>query len=176
MASSDTASDAASGSPARSVAAEQRFLSLASEAGLDVRTSEFPQGTRTAAEAAAAVGCAVAAIVKSLVFVADGRAVMVLTSGANRVDEVRLAAALDAADVRKATADEARAATGYAIGGTPPICHTGDGVGVVLIDPDLLQHEVVWAAAGTPTSVFPIAPARLAQLAGARSVPVRSDA
>ncbi len=150
----------------------ERFTRLASAAGVDVAAQEFPQGTRTADEAAAAVGCDVAAIVKSLVFIADDRAVLALTSGANRVDEGRLASELGADVVRKASADEARAATGYAIGGTPPFCHTGHGVDVVLMDPDLLKHEQVWAAAGTPRAVFPIAPLHLLEAAGARRADV----
>jgi prolyl-tRNA editing enzyme YbaK/EbsC (Cys-tRNA(Pro) deacylase) len=152
--------------------ATQRFQALAAAAGVDVRASEFPEGTRTAEDAARAVGCDVGAIVKSLVFMSDDAAVLVLTSGANRVDESRLAAALGATTVRKATADEARAATGYAIGGTPPFGHTGDGVGAVLIDPALLDHPEVWAAAGTPSSVFPIRPDVLASVAGARTAEV----
>jgi len=153
-------------------AAAQRFAVLAAAAGVEVDVAEFPAGTRTAADAAAAVGCEVAAIVKSLVFMADGRAVLVLTSGANRVDERLLATELGAAEVRKATADEARAATGYAIGGTPPFCHTGDGFDTVLMDPDLLEHAIVWAAAGTPEAVFPLAPTRLRDSARARTVDV----
>ena len=152
--------------------ATERFRALAASVGVDVTVSEFPEGTRTATDAAAAVGCHVDAIVKSLVFVADGRAVLALTSGGNRIDERRLADATGAAEVRKATADEARAATGYAIGGTPPFGHTGSGVADVLIDPALLMHDEVWAAAGTPSAVFPIAPARLAEVAGARAVDV----
>jgi prolyl-tRNA editing enzyme YbaK/EbsC (Cys-tRNA(Pro) deacylase) len=74
--------------------------------------------------------------------------------------------------VRKASADEARTATGYAIGGTPPFCHTGAGVSDVVIDPALLGHDEVWAAAGTPSSVFPIPPERLIEVAGARIVDV----
>jgi prolyl-tRNA editing enzyme YbaK/EbsC (Cys-tRNA(Pro) deacylase) len=154
------------------VTATERFRTLAAGLGVDVEPSEFPQGTRTAVDAAAAVGCDVAAIVKSLVFMVDGGAVLVLTSGANRVDERRLAQELGASEVRKASADEARAATGYAIGGTPPFGHTGDGLTAVLLDPALLEHDRVWAAAGTPSSVFPIAPARLAEVAGARTADV----
>ena len=152
--------------------ATERFCALAAELGVEVTVSEFPEGTRTAADAARAVGCDVAAIVKSLVFMADDRPVLALTSGRNRIDEARLAAATGATAVRKATADEARRATGSAIGGTPPFGHTGDGVADVLIDPALLQHDEVWAAAGTPSSVFPIPPARLIEVAGARIVDV----
>ena len=152
--------------------ATERFRTLAASVGVDVTVSEFPEGTRTATDAAAAVGCHVDAIVKSLVFVADGRAVLALTSGGNRIDEQQLADATGAAEVRKATADEARAATGYAIGGTPPFGHTGDGVREVLIDPALLAHDEVWAAAGTPSAVFPIDPARLVEVSGARTIDV----
>ena len=152
--------------------ATERFRLLAADVGIDLDLSEFPQGTRTAEEAAAAVGCDVGAIVKSLVFMADAHPVLVLTSGANRVDETRVAAELGADVVRKATADEARAATGYAIGGTPPFGHDGAGVHAVLLDPDLLVHTKVWAAAGTPNSVFPIPPQRLVDVAQARIVDV----
>jgi prolyl-tRNA editing enzyme YbaK/EbsC (Cys-tRNA(Pro) deacylase) len=128
--------------------AAERFLTLAAAAGVDVRAAEFPEGTRTAGDAARAVGCVVDAIVKSLVFMADDAPVLVLTSGRNRIDEARLADALGANVVRKASADEARAATGSAIGGTPPFGHTGLGVSAVLMDPALLAHDPVWAAAG----------------------------
>jgi prolyl-tRNA editing enzyme YbaK/EbsC (Cys-tRNA(Pro) deacylase) len=150
----------------------ERFAARAAELGVDIDVHVFPDGTRTAQDAATAVGCTVAAIVKSLVFHVDGAAVLALTSGVNRVDEARLAAALGAREVRKASADEAREATGYAIGGTPPFAHTGSGIRHVLCDPELLQHEVVWAAAGSPTTVFPIGPAALVAASGARVVDV----
>jgi prolyl-tRNA editing enzyme YbaK/EbsC (Cys-tRNA(Pro) deacylase) len=159
------------GTPTGSTATD-RFRALAVTLGVEVVVSEFPQGTRTAQDAADAVGCAVAAIVKSLVFMADGRPVLALVSGAHRVDEPTLARALDVAEVRKASADEARDATGYAIGGTPPFGHTGEGVTSTVCDPSLLIHDVVWAAAGTPSSVFPIPPALLVAAAGARVVDV----
>ncbi len=154
--------------------AADRFRTLAAALGVEVAVSEFPEGTRTAVDAATAVGCHVDAIVKSLVFMADDRPVLALTSGGNRVDESRLAEAVGATVVRKASADEARAATGYAIGGTPPFAHTGEGVDLVLIDPALLAHAQVWAAAGTPSSVFPISPSRLASAAGARTADVKT--
>ena len=152
--------------------ATERFLARAEGLGVEVSVSEFPEGTRTARDAAAAVGCDVDAIVKSLVFVADGRPVLVLVSGGGRVDERRLATMLGAEEVRKADADEVRDATGYAIGGTPPFGHTGTGVDAVLLDPTLLEHDVVWAAAGTPTAVFPVPPAQLVAAAQARVVDV----
>jgi len=134
--------------------------------GLDLDVREFPDGTRTAADAARAIGCAVDQIVKSLVFIADTRPVLVLTSGGNRVDVVKLGRESAAVAVRKADAEEVRAATGYAIGGTPPFGHAR--ALPVLVDRDLTRFEVVWAAAGTPRHVFPIAPADLVRVSGGR--------
>ena len=144
----------------------ERFRERAGARGLTVEPREFPEGTRTADDAAAAIGCDVAQIVKSLVFFADGQPVLVLTSGANRVDEGRLAAALGASEVRMADANEVRQATGYAIGGTPPV-----GLDVeltVVCDRDLTEHSEVWAAAGSPRHVFPIAPEQLVEVSGAQ--------
>jgi prolyl-tRNA editing enzyme YbaK/EbsC (Cys-tRNA(Pro) deacylase) len=121
---------------------------------------EFPEGTRTAADAAAAIGCEVAQIVKSLVFRRGDEAVLVLCSGANTVDEAPLS-------VAKADAAFVREVTGFAIGGVPPYgWRTAPAETVV--DEDLLAHDVVWAAAGTPRSVFPLAPAELVQRTGGR--------
>lgn len=145
--------------------AVERFLARAREAGLDPHVRTFPDGTRTAADAAAAIGCDVAQIVKSLVFVADGGAVLALTSGRNRVDEAALARHLGAGQVRKATADEVRTATGYAIGGTPPVGH--DTTLTVVCDADLTTFDEVWAAAGTPTTVFALTPTALLEATGA---------
>src|SRR6266851_667081 len=132
------------------------------DAGIAVR--EFPAGTRTAVDAARAVGCDVGQIVKSLVFVAAGRPVVALVSGANRLDERRLAA-VAGEPVLKADAATARNATGYSIGGVPPFGHATEVP--VFMDRDLLGYEVVWAAAGRPDSVFQIAPDRLRDLSGA---------
>ena len=161
-------------SPADAVAppAPERFLAQAVELGLELEVSSFPAGTRTAPEAARAVGCDVGAIVKSLVFIADERPVLALVSGSRRVDETALATALGAEVVRRATPDEARAATGYAIGGTPPFGLTGGGVDVTVCDPALLQHDIVWAAAGSPEHVFPLAPVQLLAASGARIVDI----
>jgi prolyl-tRNA editing enzyme YbaK/EbsC (Cys-tRNA(Pro) deacylase) len=148
--------------------AEERFSARAAGLGLTIDVRTFPDGTRTAQDAADAIGCTVGAIVKSLVFIADGAPILVLTSGSNRIDEGRLAVELAATEVRKATADEAREATGYAIGGTPPFGHTGTGFSQVLCDPALLDHEVVWAAAGSPIAVFGLRPAELVSASGAR--------
>jgi prolyl-tRNA editing enzyme YbaK/EbsC (Cys-tRNA(Pro) deacylase) len=100
-----------------------RFLEAARVLGHEVEVRRFPEGTRTAADAARALGCDIGQIVKSLVFLADGRAVLALTSGANRVDTAKLAELAGTAEARRANADEVRAATGYAIGGTPPFGH-----------------------------------------------------
>lgn len=151
----------------------ERFEERAAQAGIPLDTRSFPEGTRTAAEAASAIGCEVAQIVKSLVFVAvmDGREipVLALTAGSNRVDARSLAHAAGADEVRKADASEAREATGYAIGGTPPFGHAT--ALPTFIDPTLLEHDVVWAAAGTPREVFPIAPDDLVAASGAMAAP-----
>ena len=118
---------------------------------------EFPAGTRTAQDAAAAIGCAVGQIVKSLVFVRGDDPVLVLCSGANTVDAQRLGLA-------KADADTVRRATGFVIGGVPPYGHTAPLE--TLVDEDLLAYDEVWAAAGTPRSVFPLTPAQLVEHSG----------
>jgi prolyl-tRNA editing enzyme YbaK/EbsC (Cys-tRNA(Pro) deacylase) len=134
--------------------------------GLELEVREFPDETRTAADAARAIGCQVDQIVKSLVFVADTDPVLVLCSGGNRVDVVKVGRERSAVAVRKADAGEVRAATGYAIGGTPPFGHARDLP--VLIDRQLTGFEVVWAAAGTPRHVFPVAPGDLVAATGGR--------
>lgn len=139
--------------------AVQRFEVAATAAGLSLEIRRFPQGTKTAADAALAIGCEIGQIVKSLVFMADGRPFLALTSGSNRADQSRLAALLGSEEVRRASPEEAREATGYAIGGTPPFGHSRRLA--VLIDRDLLSYDLVWAAAGTPDSVFPITPVEL---------------
>lgn len=133
-------------------------------AGLEVRVLEFPESTRTAVEAAGAVGTSVGQIVKSLLFLAAGRPVLALVSGSNRLDLNRLAA-LAGGPITKADADAVREATGYAIGGVPPVgfprpipCY---------VDRDLLAHSTVWAAAGTPHHVFEISPTDLLRVTAA---------
>jgi prolyl-tRNA editing enzyme YbaK/EbsC (Cys-tRNA(Pro) deacylase) len=142
----------------------ERFEVWLAESGIGVAVKRFPEGTRTAVDAAKAVGCEVDQIVKSLVFVAGGRPVVALVSGGNRLDETRLAA-VAGEPVAKADAQTARAATGYAIGGVPPFGHATDVP--VFMDRDLLGYGVVWAAAGRPDSVFEISPARLRDLSDA---------
>jgi prolyl-tRNA editing enzyme YbaK/EbsC (Cys-tRNA(Pro) deacylase) len=145
-----------------------RVVAAAADAGLRIEVERFPEGTRTAADAARAVGCDVAQIVKSLVFVADGAPVLALTSGTNRVDPARLGAELAAADVRRADGDQARAATGFAIGGIPPFGH--ERPLTVLVDRDLMTHERLWAAAGLPDAVFGVAPDDLVRASGGRVI------
>jgi prolyl-tRNA editing enzyme YbaK/EbsC (Cys-tRNA(Pro) deacylase) len=118
---------------------------------------EFPEGTRTAQDAAAAIGCEVGQIVKSLVFLRDHEPVLVLCSGANTVDAQRLG-------LTKADADVVRRATGFAIGGVPPYAHPAPLETVV--DEDLMGYDEIWAAAGTPRSVFPLTPAQLLERSG----------
>jgi prolyl-tRNA editing enzyme YbaK/EbsC (Cys-tRNA(Pro) deacylase) len=149
-----------------------RVAEAAGSYGLRVEAQEFPEGTRTADDAAAAIGCEVGQIVKSLVFLLDGRPVVALVSGANRLDEARLATALDGHEVGRADADAVRAATGFSIGGVPPFGH--DTALATAIDEDLLTFHVVWAAAGTPTHVFPIAPGDLVQVSGGVVAPLRA--
>ncbi|HEX6208837.1 MAG TPA: YbaK/EbsC family protein [Actinomycetota bacterium] len=156
----------------RKVSAVDRFREEAAARGLgqlDVR--EFPEGTRTAADAARAIGCEIGQIVKSVVLMGDGVPVVALTSGANRADTAKIAAIVGAARVRKADAVEAREATGFAIGGTPPFSHPRTLR--VLMDRDLLGYDEVWAAAGTPASVFPISPGDLVRAAGAEVVDLK---
>lgn len=146
-------------------AAIDRFLDAARARGIHPDVRRFPQGTKTASHAARAIGCEVGQIVKSLVFVADGAPLMAFTSGANRVDERLLAAAAGASVVRRATPEEARSATGFAVGGTPPFGHPASLR--CFADEDLLAWDEIWAAAGTPDSVFPLTPAELLRVSGA---------
>ena len=143
----------------------ERFVEAARLLGVEPDVRRFPEGTKTAENAAAAIGCDVAQIVKSLVFMADDRPVLALTSGGNRVDTARLAEVTGAATVRRATPDEARLATGYAVGGTPPFAHQ-ERIRT-FVDPDLLRFGEVWAAAGTPDAVFRLAPKDLVSASGA---------
>lgn len=134
--------------------------------GVDIDVREYPEGTRTAADAASAIGCETADIVKSLVFVVDERPVVALVPGDRRLDPARLAAALGGAAARPASLDEVRVFTGYAAGGTPPFGHARPLE--VVADPALARRRRVWAAAGTATTVFPIDPQSLMAIAGGR--------
>jgi prolyl-tRNA editing enzyme YbaK/EbsC (Cys-tRNA(Pro) deacylase) len=144
----------------------ERFTESAKVLGIDPSIRRFPEGTKTAVDAAEAIGCDVAQIVKSLVFLVDDRPVLAFTSGANRVDPEKLAHVVEGSEARRASPEEARAATGFAVGGTPPFGHPEPVMSFV--DPDLLTFEEVWAAAGTPDSVFPLAPSELLRATGAQ--------
>jgi Cys-tRNA(Pro) deacylase len=142
-------------------------------AGLPAEIKEFDASTRTAADAAAAIGCTQAQIAKSLVFRAttSNRAVLVIASGSNRVDEKKLGL-LIGEKIGKADADFVRAETGFAIGGVAPIGHTGPVA--VLIDADLAQYPEIWAAAGAPNAVFRLTPADLVRVTEGRVAEVKA--
>jgi prolyl-tRNA editing enzyme YbaK/EbsC (Cys-tRNA(Pro) deacylase) len=144
-----------------------RTSQLLRDAGVDAAVVEFEQTTRTSAEAAAAIGCSVAEIAKSIVFrdAASGRAIVVVASGDNRVSEAKVSQHVGE-PLARADADFVRAATGYAIGGVAPIGHA-QPVKLVL-DEDLRRFATVWAAGGTPFAVFPVAPDDLQRVTGAR--------
>lgn len=144
----------------------ERVVAAASERGLDVEIREFPEGTRTAAEAAASIGVEVGQIVKSLVFGHDDEVVMALVSGANQLDEGALSALAGGGAVHRVDADRVRSATGYPIGGVPPFGHAE--VLRTWVDEDLLAFDVVWAAAGTWNHVFAVSPDDLVRVSGGR--------
>ena len=136
--------------------ATERVLTAARTLGLELDIHQFPVGTKTAADAAAAIGCDVAAIVKSLVFVVDQEPVIVLVPGDLMLDPSKLEAIAGKAPARRATLEEVRSATGFAAGGTPPFGHAQTLR--VFADEALRRNDPVWAAGGTPTTVFPISP------------------
>jgi prolyl-tRNA editing enzyme YbaK/EbsC (Cys-tRNA(Pro) deacylase) len=142
----------------------ERVVEAGAKLGIEVIPVRFPDGTKTAADAAAAIGCDVAQIVKSLIFAVDGEVVLAYVSGANQLDEAKLAVAAGGVRCSRVDADVVRSATGFPIGGVPPFGH--DTELRVFIDPDLLGHEVVWAAAGTWHDVFAIEPQRLVEASG----------
>ena len=153
----------------------QRVVDAAARKGVTLDVRQFNESTHTAGEAAGAVDAELGQIVKSLVFVAPADAgalepILCLVSGPNRVDLARLAAVTGEPEVRRASANEARELTGFTIGGIPPIGHVRP-IRVVM-DPDLGRFPVVWAAAGTPTAVFPVPPATLRMLANAHVAPI----
>jgi len=150
------------------------FSERAEKLGVDVDVHEFPEGTKTAADAAEAIGCDVAQIASSIALVAD-ELVVVVTSGANRVSERRLAAlrGVDPGQVRMAEADEVKETLGWAIGGVPPFCHDTDVA--VYLDETLREFETVWAAAGTPQAVFPVHPEQIQTLSGATAATVADE-
>ncbi|MGW0890710.1 YbaK/EbsC family protein [Saccharopolyspora sp. NPDC002578] len=148
----------------------QRHLA---DAGLTARVRELPDSTRTAAEAAAALGCEVGAIASSLLFLADEEPLLVMTSGRHRVDTAVLADELGATTIRMATAKQVRAVTGQVIGGVAPVGHPAPVRTV--IDRALADHEIIWAAAGTPHAVVPLTVDQLTALTGGRTVRVAAN-
>lgn len=143
--------------------------------GVTVAVEEFPEGTRTAADAAAAIGCPVGRIASSLVFEAGEGSAVAVIGGDDRASKAKLAAALgvDESTVRTADPDRVREVTGWSIGGVPPLCHTGDPP--VVVAAGLLDHPAVYAAAGTPEAVFRIDPERLCRLADAEVARLAAD-
>ena len=152
-------------------ASAQKIQQALAELGMDLQVVELPSSTRTAVEAAQAVGCQVGQIVKSLVFRAahSDRPVLVVASGANRVNESRLGDLLGE-PVAKADADFVRLRTGFAIGGVPPLAHAEPLT--IFIDQDLLQYAAIWAAAGTPHAVFCLTPAQLVTMTRGKIVQI----
>lgn len=151
-------------------ASAQKVQDALAAAGIPADVRVLPDSTRTAAEAAAALGCEVGAIANSLIFMADGEPLLVMTSGAHRVDVAFLADRLGKQAIVRATAEQVRTATGQAIGGVAPIGHPAPVETVV--DVDLQMFEQIWAAAGTPHSVFPTTFAELLTLTSGTSTPV----
>ena len=147
-----------------------RVRAFAAERGVDIQIRRFGASTRTAQDAAREIGVSVGEIVKSLVFVAGDRPLVVLCCGDRRVSEERLREAIGVAAVRRTTADEAKRFTGYAIGGVPPFAHETSYE--TLIDQDMSRFEKVWAAAGLPDAVFEISVADLRRLANAKTAAI----
>jgi len=153
-------------------AAAQRVQEALSALNIATRVVEFPQGTRTAADAAQAIGCTVAQIAKSIIFkgATSGQGVLVITSGANRVNEKTIAQHIGEG-IGKADADFVRAKTGFVIGGVPPLAHAEPLI--TLLDEDLWQFDEIWAAAGTPSAVFRLTPDDLLRMGNGRKVNVK---
>ena len=141
-----------------------RVVEAAKSLGLTIEPRRFPDGTKTAADAAAAIGVDIGQIVKSLIFAVDGEVVLAYVSGANQLDEKKLAAAAGGSKCSRVDADVVRETTGFPIGGVPPFGHTTHLR--VFVDPDLMQYDEVWAAAGTWNDNFGAAPADIVRVAG----------
>ena len=149
------------------------MVEAATARGLTIEPRQFPEGTKTASDAAKAIGVDVGQIVKSLIFAVDGEVVLAYVSGVNQLDERKLALAAGGLECQRVDADLVREKTGYPIGGVPPIGHLNHLR--VFIDPDLLQHDVVWAAAGTWHDVFPLSPADLERVSGGTVVDLKRN-
>ena len=141
-----------------------RVTTEARARGLEIVTVRFPEGCKTAVDAANAVGVQVGQIVKSLIFAVDGEVVLAYVSGSNQLDEKKLAAAAGGVKCARVDADTVRSVTGFPIGGVPPFGHSTQLR--VFVDPDLLQYDEVWAAAGTWNDVFGANPNDIVRVAG----------
>ena len=149
----------------------QRVIDAGRALGLEVVPKRFPEGAKTAVDAANAIGVEVGQIVKSLICGVDGEVVLAYVSGVNQLDERKLAAAAGGLKCQRVDADKVREVTGYPIGGVPPIGHLNPLR--VFIDPDLLEHDVIWAAAGTWHDVFPLTPDELVRASGGTVVELK---
>ncbi len=150
----------------------QRIQDALNALGAKLEVVELPASTRTSAEAAAAIGCSIRQIAKSIIFrsAATGRPIMVIASGPNRVNEEKIREIIGEG-IEKANAEFVRKTTGFAIGGIPPIGHSEPIA--TIIDEDLLKMDEIWAAAGTPNAVFKLNPANLVQMTGGRVLPIK---
>jgi prolyl-tRNA editing enzyme YbaK/EbsC (Cys-tRNA(Pro) deacylase) len=148
-----------------------RVVEAGAALGVQVVPVRFPDGTKTAVDAANAIGCHVGQIVKSLIFAVDGEVVLAYVSGANQLDETKLAAAAGGATCARVDADVVRAATGFPIGGVPPFGHATELR--VFVDPELLGYDEVWAAAGTWHDVFALSPRQLVDASGGIVIELR---
>ncbi|NND73694.1 MAG: YbaK/EbsC family protein [Ilumatobacter sp.] len=150
-----------------------RVIDAGAAHGITVVPRTFPEGTKTAADAAAAIGVDVGQIVKSLIFAVDGELTLAYVSGSNQLDETKLAHAAGGERCTRVDADAVRDATGFPIGGVPPFGHATTLP--VYVDPDLLQYDEVWAAAGTWHDVFALTPQQLVTASGGRVTDLRRD-
>lgn len=153
----------------------RRVADAAAALGLSIQIISYDQSTRTAQEAADAIGCDVGQIVKSLVFTVAGQPIIALVSGANQLDTTKLAAlqGVGRKQVHRADADTVRSATGFAIGGVPPFGHASPMT--VYVDRDLTQYTTVWAAAGTPNTIFAVATNDLIRAGAGEVVDLKVD-
>ena len=150
----------------------ERVQAALAAQGVEAQVVELADSTRTAVEAAAAVGTTVAQIAKSLLFLADGAPILVIASGVNRVDTRKVGAAVGA-KLTQANADDVKRLTGFPIGGVPPLAHATPPR--VFLDRDLLRYADIWAAAGTPHAVFRTTPGELLRVTGAEALDVREE-
>lgn len=149
----------------------RRVIDAGAALGVAVEPRHFPEGAKTAQDAADAIGCDVGQIVKSLIFGVDGEVVLAYVSGRNQLDEAKLAGAAGGDRCERVDADAVREATGFPIGGVPPFGHTSSLR--VFVDPDLLAYDEIWAAAGTWNDVFPLAPSELERASGGTVVELK---